>query len=383
MNRIYLDNNATTCPAPEVIEVVKESLEECWGNPSSVHYYGQEARAKLMHARRSIAKALGVRATELFFHSGGTEGLNLLIRGLLGNKSNAHVISSNVEHPAVYKPLKNLQEEGVDVTFLEVGEWGAVTPEAVAESIRPNTALIALMMVNNETGVRTDIEAIASIAEERKIPFLVDAVAGFGKEKIVIPSGVNAMVFSGHKFHAPKGIGAAYLRKGVSCNSLACGGGQERGLRPGTENHSGVLALAKAVELYEASCDEASARMKQLRNHFEKALMSSLDGVAINGKGPRVCNTSNLSFEGVDGESLLLSLDLEGVCASHGSACSAGSLEPSRVLVNMGLAHGRASSSVRFSLSRYTTEEEIERAIEIIIRVVGRLRSVKKTAVSS
>jgi cysteine desulfurase len=243
--------------------------------------------------------------------------------------------------------------------------------------LRKDTKLIVLMAVNNETGVKSDIEAIAAIAEESNVPFVVDGVALLGKEPFTIPSGVSAVAFSGHKLHAPKGSGMVFIRKRVKCTPLLFGGAQEFQRRAGTENLAAILGLAEAIRLLEVELPSATKRMQALRDRLEEGIISSISDVTINGEAPRVVNTSNLSFEGVDGESLLMSLDLNGVAVSHGSACSSGSLEPSRILLNMGIPRARARSSIRFSLSRFTTRDEIERCIEIVIDVVGRLRSLR------
>lgn len=360
MKKIYLDNNATTCLAKEVIVFLKEEIEVGYGNPSSIHSFGQEARNKLTKARRQIADFLGIKPSELIFTSGGTESANMILRGL----SPGHLITSSVEHSCVFKTASLWP----DVTFLQTGPYGAVTAEQVEQAIKPTTRLIALMAVNNETGVKTDIQAIAKVAERHSIPFFVDAVALIGKEPFSFPNGVSAFSFSGHKFHALKGVGGLAVRSSLKWASLITGGEQEMGKRGGTENMLGILSLAKACTL------APSASIERLRNQFESLIQNALPDVFINGEGPRIGNTSNLSFLGVDGESLLMNLDLHGIAASHGSACSSGSLEPSRILLNMGLSHARAESSIRFSLSRFTTEEEILEAAETIIKLVRLMR---------
>lgn len=362
---------------PRVLEVIENELRSHYGNPSSVHSFGQESRKRLTHARHSIASSLNVKPNEIIFTSGGTEALNMVIRGLLETSSKAHVITSSVEHSAVYGTLKQLNENGVTATFLPVGLMGAVTPDAVKAAIKPNTRLIALMAVNNETGVKTDIEGIAEKALEARIPFLVDGVALLGKEQFSIPKGVSAMCFSGHKLHAPKGIGFAFIRHSLKLASLISGGDQEYGRRGGTENMPGIIALEKAIQLLSTELPAASKHMQQLRDRLQDSLMSQLSGVTINGTGPRVVNTVNLSFSGVEGETLLTSLDMEGIAVSHGSACASGALEPSRILLNMGIPQEVAGASIRFSLSRFTTQEEIDRCIEVIVRLVDRFRKIK------
>jgi cysteine desulfurase len=266
-----------------------------------------------------------------------------------------------------------MEASGFTVSFLPPGLYGAITTEAVHAALRPDTCLICLMAVNNETGVKTDLEAIAAIADEKKIPLIVDGVAMMGKEIFSIPKGISAMSFSGHKFHAPQGIGFSFIRSGLKLSPLLTGGGHEFGKRAGTENILGILSLAKAVELLKEELPMSSKHMFALRERFEGILHNALANVSINGQGPRVCNVSNIAFSGVDGESLLLALDAAGVSASHGSACSSGALEPSRILLNMGIPQALVRSSLRFSLSHFTTEQEIDEACTIIIKLVNHL----------
>lgn len=372
--RIYLDNNATTCLDLLVVERLQSMLAESWGNPSSIHQEGQKARAIIDQSRRSIADFIGVRPKEIVFTSGATEGLNLVIRGILGDNTKGHVISSGVEHPAVYSTLKCYERRGLEITFAPVGRFGAVTPEQLRSAIRPDTRLIALMAVNNETGVKTDIEGVAAVAEEAGIPLVVDGVALLGKETFSIPSGVSAMAFSAHKLHGPKGIGFVFLRKRLKLEPVLTGGGHEQQRRAGTENLMGIVGFAAAVEAVQVVLPHASEQMGSLRDRFEEGLRAEFP-IQVNGEGPRVANTSNLCFPGVSGESLLMNLDLAGVAASHGSACSSGALEPSRVLMNMGLSTDEAASSLRFSLSRLTSPEEVDRAVAIILKLLHQLRA--------
>lgn len=371
---IYLDNNASTCIDPRVCEYIQTLLGTLGGNPSSTHLFGQKARTLVNQARGSIATFLSVKPQELVFTSCGTESVNMAIRGLLPLQQKGHIITSQAEHSCVYATVKYLEACGYEATWLSPGLLGAVTPEAVAAAIRPDTKLIALMAANNETGVKTDIEGIAKIAQGRGIPFFVDGVAIMGKESFRIPAGVTAMAFSGHKVHAPQGIGFCYLRGGVKFQALLLGGEQEHGRRGGTENVLGIAAVGKAIELLKKELPQASERIEQLRNKFENTLMQALEGVTINGEGARVGNVSNLAFAGVDGETLLMGLDSRGIAASHGAACSSGALEPSRVLLSMGLPVDMARSSLRFSLSRFTTEDEINIATQTIIELVRALR---------
>ncbi len=373
--RIYLDNNATTLVDGPVKDVILQLLEKPLGNPSSIHSFGKEARAILSQARNTIANHLKIKPEEIIFTSGGTESLNMVLRGVFGSNPLGHLITSSVEHAAVFSTAQHLQKIGTNVTYLNPGLWGAVTPDAVKNAIRSDTRLIALMAVNNETGVKTDVAAIASIAKEASIPFLVDGIALLGKEPFEIPEGVTAMAFSGHKIHAPSGIGIAWVHPSMKLSPLISGGDQEFGKRGGTENLPGVAAFAKAIELLDQELPEASLRMARLRDKFENALKQEVTGIFVNGEGPRISNTSNLAFEGVEGETLLMMLDIEGVAASHGSACASGALEPSRVLREMGISKERAASSVRFSLSRMTTEQEIDEAVKLILFAIDKLRA--------
>lgn len=374
MQRIYLDNNASAPLHPRVLAAIIEELSDLEGNPSSVHHHGQEARKRLTKARDVIAKFLGVLPNEIIFTSGSTESNNMVIRGIVGMESNGHIITSCVEHSSIAQTAGLMKNKGYDVTVLETDTWGIASPESVRAAIRPNTKLIALAAVNNETGVKLDVDAIAAIADQAKIPLLIDGVAWIGKELFTIPQGVSAMSFSGHKFHAPKGIGFTFIRQDLRLEPQITGGSHEYRRRAGTENVPGIIGMATAIQVLKDELPAAQGRMERLRNRLEEGIMSQLDGVTINGDGPRICNTSNVSFEGIEGESLLTGLDIEGVSVSHGSACSAGALEPSRVLMSMGIPKERAQSALRFSLSSMTTEEEIDRAIEIVVGLVNRLR---------
>lgn len=372
--RIYLDNNATTRIDPRVLEAIVSHLKDHFGNPSSHHSFGQDNRNRLLKARNTVASYFDVKANEIIFTSSGTEGANMVLRGLFEGQPQGHMITSTVEHSCVFGTAKLMQAGGTKVTYLSPGLWGAIKPDAVRAALQPDTRLIALMAVNNETGVKTDIEGIAQIALERKIPFFVDGVALLGKEPFTIPAGVSAMCFSGHKLHAPIGCGLAFIRSNLKLRPLLTGGDHEYSRRAGTENVAGIIGLAEAIKLLRSELPEAMPRVARLRDKLEQTLMSRLPNVTVNGQGPRVVNTSNLCFEGVDGESLLTALDMEGVAVSHASACASGALEPSRVLLNMGISPEMAASSIRISLSRFTTEEEIDRCIGILVHIVERLR---------
>lgn len=358
---LYLDNNATTFIDPAVAQVMASALTDIPGNPSSLHSWGRSSRVALQQAREVVAAHFGVSTQEVLFHSGATEGLNQILQGESGA-----IVTSNVEHSCVKECLQGRS----NITTIDVGTYGAVTPDALRDALTPDTQLITLIAVNNETGVRTDIEGLAAIARERGIPLVLDGTAWLGKEKVVLPDGVAAAVFSAHKFHGPKGVGFSIIRKGFKVKPLIAGGPQEQGRRGGTENLSGIIGMAKALTLLDS--DSYPKQMQSLRDRFEEGIFQALPHASINGEGPRVCNTSNIAFEGVDGETLLTRLDLEGLAASHGSACSSGAREPSRVLLAMGYDHERVRSSIRFSLSRMTTEEEIDQAITIVTKAASR-----------
>jgi len=373
MNRIYLDYNASTPVDPRLIKVFLKHIEEGWGNPSSLHFHGQRSRRQLEQSRETIAHFFKVKPQEIIFTSGGTEGAALLIQGILLKSPAAHVISSEIEHACVDETLKEFKKRGASITLLPTGKWGAVSPEEVEKAIGPETRLITLMAVNNETGVMTDLESIAAIAQAADIAFIVDGVAWLGKDRIRLPQGISGAFFSGHKIHAPKGVGFCICREHLKLSPLFIGGGHEFNRRAGTENLLGIVALAEAVTLLEHEQEGMIAHMRQLRDVFEEKLLTGLRNVIINGAGSRVCNTSNLAFLGIDGETLLIRLDREGISASHGSACASGALEPSRVLVKMGIPLSQARSSLRFSIGYTTTQHEIEEAVGIIIRVVEQL----------
>lgn len=373
-HRIYLDNNSSTAIDPRVCNLLLEYTKDLIGNPSSSHFFGQKTRASITKSRDLIAAYLKVKPSEIIFTSGGTESANTMLRGIMSLHPSAHLITSTVEHACVYSSAKQLEKNGTQVSFLKPGLWGSIQPETVLNAIQTNTKLIALMAVNNETGVKTDIEAIANIAEKHQIPLFVDGVCLLGKEIFSIPKGVSAMCFSGHKLHSPAGIGFTFIRSGLKFQSLLVGGEQEFGRRAGTQNVLGIIALGKAIEILVDDLPLASKQMLFLRDKFEQTLMKNIKGISINGSGPRTVNTSNLAFANIDGESLLIALDAAGIAASHGSACASGSMEPSRVLLEMGIPLELARSSIRFSLSRFTTEKEIDEAIDIITSLVTRQR---------
>ena len=348
-----------------------EDLKGPPANPSSVHQLGMRAKKLLQGARKKTADFFSLSPEEVIFTSGGTEGINLLLRGL----PKGHLITTNLEHSAVYKTLQALEKQGSTVTYLGCGLWGAPTPEQIEEAIRPETKAIILSASNSETGVKIEVEAIAHLAERRSIPLLLDAVSFIGKEPLPLPKGVSAMAISGHKFHAPKGIGALLCRKSLKLHSIATGGNQEYAHRAGTENLSGILGLAEALQILREEQPTIAQHLLDLRSRFECELLRALPDLAINGQGPRISNTVNIAFLGCDGDSLLMQLDQAGIAASLGSACSSGALEPSRILTNMGLDRKVVRSSIRFSFGRMNTREEIDLGLERIVRIVKKLRS--------
>ncbi len=368
---IYLDNNATTLLDPEVLDAMQPFLSSITGNASSVHRLGQQAKGALTEATRQCARFFNVRTDELIFTSGATEALNLVIRSV---PRGSHVITSTLEHAAVLEPLKL---SGCQVTYLSPEKnQGSVTLAQVSGALQPHTRMIILTAANNETGVKTDYVPIAALAERMSIPFVLDGVALLGKEPVLLPKGIWAASFSGHKIHGPLGIGIAIIRKTHKADPLIVGGAQQRSLRAGTENIPAIVGFAKALDLLSQHGEKWMHQMTQLRDHFEKQLSLAIPNMVVHGQDqPRICNTSHIAFPGIDGETLLMTLDLAGLASSHGAACSSGTLEPSRVLLNMGLGPTLARSSLRFSLSRFTTRAEIDAAIKLIVEAIKRLEA--------
>src|SRR5271165_4442073 len=376
MLRIYLDNNATTPVLPEVVEAMRPYFGEHFGNASSIHHHGQGTRAAIERARDSVASLLGCRPAEVVFTSGGTEGDNLAIAGL--TSPGDHIITSSIEHHAVLLACKHLEETGCDVTCLPVDGRGLVDPDDVRRALRPNTKLISIMMANNETGVLQPVEEIGKIAAEADVDFHTDAVQAAGKVPIDVKRiGCDALSISGHKMHAPQGVGALYVRKGTSLQPLFYGGRHERSRRAGTENVPGIVALGKAAELamqgFECGDDK---KMAAGRDRLQQGILSQVEEAGVNGQGaPRVPNTSNIHFDHIEGESMVIALDLKGLAVSTGAACSSGAIEPSHVLTAMGLSADRARASIRFSLGKQNTPEDIEFALSLIPPTVARLRA--------
>ena len=388
MRRVYLDNNATTPLLPEVFEAMRPYFAEHFGNASSIHHHGQETRAAVERAREAVAALLGCRSSEIVFTSGGTEGDNLAISGLA--RAGDHVVSSTIEHHAVLNSCKHLEAIGCEVTYVPVDGRGLVDPEDVRRALRPNTKLITIMMANNETGVLQPVEEIGKIAAEADVYFHTDAVQAAGKVPIEVKRiGCDLLSISGHKLHAPQGVGALYVGKGTILQPMFYGGSHERSRRAGTENVPGIIGLGKAAEISREALDRGDlAQMAAMRDHIEQTILSEVEATGVNGEGaPRVPNTTNIHFDYIEGEALVIALDLKGLAVSTGAACSSGAIEPSHVLTAMGLAPEIARASLRFSLGKQNTPDDVEFALDLIPQTVARLRELSpvynRTAVSN
>ncbi len=380
MHRVYLDHSATTPVRPEVLAAMLPFLkEEAFGNPSTIYSYGREAKKALDEARERVAGLIGARPEEIFFTSGGTEADNLALIGTAtaNEKKGRHIITSSIEHHAGLHTAQYLQRHGFKVTFLPVTPAGLVRVEDVEEAITDETILISVMHVNNEVGTIQPIQAIGHLARERGIIFHTDAVQSVGKLPVNVDAlHVDLLSASGHKIYGPKGIGCLYVRKGTKINPLLYGGVQERKRRPGTENMPGIVGFGRAAELAGKELESEMARLRALRDRLIDGLMSRIEDVQLNGdREQRVATNANCSFRYVEGESLLLSLDMKGICASSGSACTSGSLDPSHVLLAMGIPHEVAHGSVRMTLGRDNTETDIDYVLEVMPAIVDRLRS--------
>jgi cysteine desulfurase len=354
-------------------------LKDEWGNPSSVHWAARGPKKAIDEARERVGVFLNCAPLEVIFTGSGTEGNNLAIKGTVFSRKakGNHIITTKVEHPSVVSTCKYLEREGFEVTWLDVDPSGMIDPDQLKSSITPKTILITIMFANNETGVIFPIKEIGEIAREHKIPFHTDAVQAAGKLPLDVKElNCDLLTVSGHKFYAPKGVGALYVRRGVKIVPLIHGGHHERNRRGGTENVTGIVGLGKACDLAAREMEEYSARLKMLRDRLEKGLMERIPHTTLNGHPEkRIPNTANLSFEFVEGESLLLNLDMLGIAASSGSACTSGSLEPSHVLIAMGLSPELSHGSVRFSLGRSNTAEDVDYLIEKMPSIVDRMRS--------
>jgi cysteine desulfurase len=377
--RVYLDHNATTPVLPAVLEAMTTVFRDDFGNASSVHAFGQAAKRRLEEARRQVAHALGAQPNEIVFTSGGTEADNLAILGLVryDTRPVKHVITSAIEHPAVLETCAQLEREGVEVTRVPVNSQGLVDPDDVRRALRRETVLITIMHANNELGTIQPIAEIARLAREAGVWMHSDGVQALGKTPVDVNElGVDLYSISAHKIYGPKGVGALFVRQGVPLGRIQFGGHHERDRRPGTENVPGAVGLAAAISLMQSDFEQETARLASLRDRLEHGILERIPNVSVNGRGaPRVPNTSNICFRGVDGEALLIALDLAGFAVSSGSACSSGASEPSHVLTAIGLDRKDARASLRFSLGRLNTEDQIEALIEAVAEAVARLRA--------
>ena len=377
MKPVYLDNNATTMVAPEVLEVMVPYFSELYGNPSSMHSFGGQVGTRLKEARASIAQSLGCRPDELIFTSCGSEGDNTaILSALAAQPEKRHLITTRVEHPAVLSLAKHLEEKDYEVTYLGVDDKGRLDLDELSRAIRKDTALVSIMYANNETGTIFPIPEIAALCKARGVLLHTDAVQAVGKVAIDLSKlPVDMLVLSGHKLHAPKGVGVLYVRKGTPFRPFLIGGHQEHGRRAGTENTAGIIGLAKALELSMANIDVENTRVRALRDRLEQGLLAAIPNSQVNGDTEhRLPNTSSVAFKFVEGEAILLMLDQYGICASSGSACTSGSLEPSHVLRAMGVPFTFAHGSIRFSLSRYTTDADIDLVLDKLPGIIETLR---------
>lgn len=380
MNRpiYYFDNNATTRVAPEVVEVMIPFLGEFWGNPSSIYGFGKQLAKPLNAAREKVAALINAEPREIIFTSGGTESNNSAIHSaLVTHPAKRHVVTSAVEHSANIKFCEHLKKMGFDITLLPVESDGSLDIHLLEKSIRSDTAVVSVMWANNETGVLFPVEEVAAICRSKHVLFHTDAVQAAGKLEVDVKTlDADFLSLSAHKVHAPKGVGAIYVKHGVKYQPYLIGGGQENGRRGGTENVAGIVGFGRAAELAMAHLKDENTRVRALRDRLEEGILKSISEVVRNGsRDRRLPNTSNLSFEGVEAEGILLLLDEAGICASSGSACTSGSLDPSHVLVAMGCGIARARGSVRFSLGIYNTEEEVDYVLNELPRIIAKLRA--------
>jgi len=379
MKSIYLDHSATTPIRPEVLEAMHPYFMDIFGNPSSIHTFGHKAKKALEDSREKVAALLGASPEEIVFTSGGTEATNLAIKGTLrGNRKRGdQIITSSIEHHATLNTCQYLEREGFQVIYLPVDRYGKLNPEDVKEAITDKTVLLSVMHANNEVGTIEPIEEIGEITRAREVLFHTDAVQSVGKIPVKVNDlQVDFLSLSGHKICGPKGIGVLYVRKGVPFEPLFQGGHHEWNRRPGTENIPAIVGLAKALELAEEEMDQVSAREKNLKSAFWEAIQAQIEGVHINGHPvDQIPPILNVSFDFVDGESVILSLDIEGIAVSTGSACTSGALEPSHVLLAMGLPQRLAQGAVRFSLGRETEQEELDYTVAVLVETIHRLRS--------
>jgi cysteine desulfurase len=387
MKRIYFDHSATTPVDDDVAKLMLEYMTEKFGNPSSIHSFGREVRKAVDEARGHVAALIGANANEIFFTSGGTEADNIALKGvaLANRKKGNHIITTSIEHHAILHTCEYLEKQGFTITYLPVDENARVRVEDVRNAITDKTVLISVMFANNEVGTLQPIKEIGEIAKEKGIYFHTDAVQAVGNYPIDVKElNIDLLTLSGHKFHGPKGIGALYARRGVRIEALQQGGGQERSLRPGTENVPGIIGLGKAAEIAKRDMEKKVAHITALKEKLMAGIQEKISDIKLNGHPTlRMPGNVNFSFRFVEGESLLLNLDLKGIAASSGSACTSGSLDPSHVLLAMGLTHEVAHGSLRISLGRGNTEEDIDYCLTVLPEIIERLRSMSPLSNSS
>lgn len=378
MENIYFDNAATTKLDEEVLQEMIPYLKESYGNASSIYKLGRESRKAVEESREKIAKVLNCKPSEIYFTSGGSESDNTAIKGIArANRSKGnHIITSKIEHPAVLETCKQLEKEGFEISYISVDENGMINLEELKKSIKPTTILITIMFANNEIGTIQPIEEIGKIAKENNVYFHTDAVQAVGSVEIDVQKlNIDSLSLSGHKFYGPKGIGALYVRTGIKFEKFVDGGHQERNKRAGTENVAGIVGIGKAIEHAYNNLDKHNNKIKELRNYYVEQVKEKIPYIKINGDmKKRLPGNSNISFRFIEGEGLLLNLDLKGICASSGSACTSGSLSPSHVLLAIGLPHEIAHGSLRVTIGKYNTKEEIDYLVESLVEIVNRLR---------
>ena len=385
MRRIYMDANATTPLLPEVMEAMRPYWMEHFGNASSIHLHGQQAHAAVDRARTTMADFLNCHAAEVVFNSGGTEGDNTALFGLL--RPGDHLVTTAIEHSAILEAARRLADKGAETTFVAPRASGLIDPEEIRRAIRPETRLISMMLANNETGVLQPVEEIGKIAKEAGVYFHIDAVQGAGKVGLDVRRfGCHLLTISGHKMHGPKGVGAMFVRRGTPIEPLLVGGSHERRRRAGTENVPGIVGLARAAEAAMHSLEDGTIdRLGALRDRLEAGLLE-IGGTGVNGgwdgekRVPRVANTANIWFDQLEGEALVIALDLKGVCISGGSACHSGATEPSHVLMAMGLDKTKARASLRFSLLKTATDDDVDYVLKVVPEAVGHLRALSPVA---
>ena len=378
MKSMYFDNAATTRLDDEVLQEMLPYLKENYGNASSIYKLGRESRKAVEESREKISKVLNCKPNEIYFTAGGSESDNTAIKGIAkaNKKKGNHIITSKIEHPAVLETCKQLEKEGFEITYISVDENGIVDLEELKKSIKPTTILITIMFANNEIGTIQPIEEIGEIAKESNIYFHTDAVQAVGNAKIDVQKlNIDSLSLSGHKIYGPKGIGALYVKTGVKFEKFIDGGHQERNKRAGTENVAGIVGIGKSIELAYENLNEHNKKIKELRDYYVEQVKEKIPYIKINGDmEKRLPGNCNISFRFIEGEGLLLNLDLKGICASSGSACTSGSLDPSHVLLAIGLPHEIAHGSLRISIGKYNTKEEIDYLVEILVEIVNRLR---------